>query len=96
MIRCFVTDNTTRLHHTIADYDTRASVEPLIGEAQWGGLLLAGHSVQPDRNEETTPPQKAIVMPEQTLRTTPLRLLYVEAKIRSYEIEGSSNSPIRT
>ena len=113
VVRCFVTDKTTRPHHTIADYDTRASVEPLIGEAQREGLLavpskrfqsnhvffqlvmlaynlwrwmklLAGHSVRPVRNEETAPPQEAIVMPDQTLRTARLRLLYVAAKIRSH------------
>ena len=44
--------------------------------------LLAGHSIRPDRDEETAPPQEAIVMPEQTLRTARLRLLYVAAKIR--------------
>ena len=111
VIRCFVTDKTTRPHNTIADYDTRASVEPLIGEAQREGLLaipskrfqsnhvffqmvmlaynlwrwmklLAGHSVRPDRNVEAAPPQEAIVMPDQTLRTARLRLLYVAAKIR--------------
>jgi len=109
--RAFVTDKTTRPHHVIADYDTRASVEPLIGEAQREGLLavpskrfqsnhvffqlvmlaynlwrwlklLAGHSRQPDRDSETAPPQEAIVMPDQTLRTARLRLLYVAAKIR--------------
>lgn len=109
--RCFVTNTTTRPHNVIADYDTRASVEPLIGEAQREGLvaipskrfqsnhvffqlvmltynlwrwmkLLAGHSIRPDRDEETAPPQEAIVMPEQTLRTARLRLLYVAAKIR--------------
>jgi len=111
VIRCFVTDKATRPHHVIADYDTRASVEPLIGEAQREGLLavpskrfqsnhvffqlvmlaynlwrwmklLAGHSVRPDRDGETAPPQEAIVMPDQTLRTARLRLLYVAAKIR--------------
>ena len=111
VVRCFVTDKTTRPHHVIADYDTRAGVEPLIGEAQREGLLavpskrfqsihvffqlvmlaynfwrwmklLAGHSVRPARDEETAPPQKAIVMPDQTLRTARLRLLYVAAKIR--------------
>ena len=46
--------------------------------------LLAGHSVRPVRNEETAPPQEAIVMPDQTLRTARLRLLYVAAKIRSH------------
>ena len=111
VVRCFVTDKTTRPHHVIADYDTRAGVEPLIGEAQREGLLavpskrfqsnhvffqlvmlaynfwrwmklLAGHSVRPARDEETAPPQEAIVMPDQTLRTARLRLLYVAAKIR--------------
>ena len=111
VLRTFVTDKPNRPHHVIGDYDTRASVEPLIGEAQREGLLavpskrfqsnhvffqlvmlaynlwrwmklLAGHSVRPDRNEESAPPQQAIVMPEQTLRTARLRLLYVAAKIR--------------
>ncbi len=109
--RCFATDKVTRLHHVTVDYDTRDSVEPLIGEAQREGLLavpskrfqsnhvffllvmlaynlwrwmklLAGHSVRPARNEETASPQEAIVMPDQTLRTARLRLLYVAAKIR--------------
>ena len=43
VVRCFVTDKTTRPHHVIADYDTRAGVEPLIGEAQREGL---GRAVQ--------------------------------------------------
>ena len=111
VMRVFVTDLLLRPHHVIADYDTRASVEPLIGEAQREGLLavpskrfqsnhvffqlvmlaynlwrwmklLAGHSLRPDRNAESAPPQEAIVMPEQMLRTARLRLLYVAAKIR--------------
>lgn len=109
--RIFVTDKTTRPHHVIADYDTRASVEPLIGEAQREGLLavpskrfqsnhvffqlvmlaynlwrwmklLAGHSIRPHRDAETAPPQEAIVMPDQMLRTARLRLLFIAAKIR--------------
>lgn len=43
---------------------------------------LAGHSVRPDRNEELAPPQEAIVMPDQTLRTARLRPLCVDGKIR--------------
>ncbi len=108
--RAFVTDKTTLPHNVIADYDTRASVEPLIGKAQREGLLtvpskrfqsnhvffqlvmlaynlwrwmklLAGQSIQPAHDEETAPPQEAIVMPDQTLRTARLRMLFVAAKI---------------
>ena len=111
VMRAFVTDKTIRPHNVIADYDTRASVEPLIGEAQREGLLavpskrfqsnhvffqlvmlaynlwrwmklLAGHSQQPDRDGEAAPQQEAIVMPDHTIRTARLRLLYVAAKIR--------------